>query len=322
MKKILLVATGGTIASFKSEGGGVVPSLSGNEMVQGLNVEASIDTLDFSRVPAQNLNFSDLLRLAQKIEGSLSSGSYDGVVVTMGTNIIEEAAYFLDLTVDSEVPIVVTGAMRNPSLFSSDAKMNLHDAIIAASSELLCGAGGLVVANQEIHHARYVAKTNTTNISTFKSPNTGALGVVRGNRVVLYLRPPQPRTLIKPERISARVDLIKYCVGMDGSLVDAALGLGSNGIVVEAFGGGNLMTATLPALDMAISKDIPVVLTSRCISGELLEDTYGFEGGEIHLKKMGLIFASGYPGIKARIKLTLALSKGLSVPQIRVLFEN
>ena len=324
MKKILLVTTGGTIASFKDAGSGVVPSLSGDELIQGLDIEqfVSIDKLEFSKVPSQYLNFSNFLELSKKIDESNVHGKYDGVVVTMGTNIIEEAAYFLDLTVESRVPIVVTGAMRNPSLFSSDAKLNLHDSIIAASSELLENFGTVVVANQEIHHSRYVAKTNTTSFDTFKSPNSGPIGHVRGNRVILYAIPAQQRKIIKPNKISARVDLIKYCMGMDGSLLEAAVGLRANGIVIEAFGGGHLMLETLPAIGHAIGKGIPVVMTSRCPAGELLENTYGFEGGEVHLKKMGVIFASGYSGLKARVKLLLELSAGFTLPEIMTSFEK
>jgi L-asparaginase len=130
------------------------------------------------------------------------------------------------------------------------------------------------------------------------------------------------RVHIKPEVITARVDLIRFGIGMDGSLLDAAVGLGAKGVILEAFGGGHLMPAVIPSIEGAIQKGIATVLVSRCFSGELLEDTYSFEGSETHLKKIGMIFASGMSGIKARVALTLALSSGMNMSETREFFEG
>jgi len=175
--------------------------------------------------------------------------------------------------------------------------------------------------NGELHHAQYVAKTNTVSVSTFQSPGVGPVGVVRGNRVVQYTMNVR-KDHIRPEKIDARVDLIRFGMSMDGSLIEAALNLGARGIVLEAWGGGHLVPAAIPAIQGAIAKGVLVVLTSRCISGELLEDTYGFEGSETHLKRLGVIFASGLVGIKARIKLILLLSAGRTTEEIRGAFEH
>ena len=223
MKKgVLLLSTGGTISSVKKgEGGTVVPTLSGQELVAtlpGIEKVAVVDAKEFSKVPGHYLGFQEMLDLSGRIEDALSSRDYSGVVVTMGTNIIEEASYCLDLLLKLDAPVVVTGAMRNPSLPSSDAQMNLYNSIVAASSSLLRGVGCIVCMNGELHHARYVAKTNTVSISSFQSPGVGPIGVVRGDRVVKYVENVQ-REHIRPAKLRARVDLIRYCMGMDGTLL-------------------------------------------------------------------------------------------------------
>src|SRR5207245_11183836 len=254
--------------------------------------------------PGTDFAFQEMLDLSVRMEDALSSREYSGVVVTYGINRIEEASYCRCLLLKLDAPVVVTGAMRNPSLPSSDAQMNLYNSIVAASSSLLRGVGCIVCMNGELHHARYVAKTNTVSVSSFQSPGVGPIGVVRGDRVVKYVENVQ-REHIRPAKLRARVDLIRYSMGMDETLVDAAIKLGAKGVVVEAWGGGHLVPATIPTIQSAIAGGVPVVMTSRCISGELLENVYGFEGSETHLKRLGVIFASGLPGLKARIKLVL-----------------
>jgi len=324
MKKVLLVSTGGTISSLRKAHEGIIPELTGQDflrMLPELESLAKVSAFEFSRVPSHYLGLDDLLRLSKSIEDALSTGEHDGVVITMGTNIMEEASYCLDLLLDLDVPVVITGAMRSPAMPSSDTQMNLYNSVVAASSESLKGAGCVVCMNGEIHHARYVAKTNTVSLSAFQSPGVGPIGVVRGRGVVLHTRNVQ-RERIRPESIDARVDLIRYGIGMDGSLLKAALDLGAQGVVIEAFGGGHLGPSSIPAIEQAIARDVPIVLTSRCMSGELLQDTYGFEGSEAHLKKIGVIFASGLVGVKARIKLILLLSVRRRMDAIRLAFEG
>jgi L-asparaginase len=323
LRRVLLISTGGTISSTQVAGGTVSPLLGGEDLLKmttGFESIATVHTLEYSKVPGHYLGFNDMLRLASIIEEQ-KQDLYDGFVITMGTNIIEEASYCLDLLLSSPKPVIITGAMRNPSLPSSDASMNIYNSIVAASSDQLNESGCIVCMNGELHHAKYVIKTNTVNIASFQSPGVGPIGVIRGNRVVQYTKVVR-REHIRPDKVTARVDLIRYAMGMDGSLLDAALGLGAKGIVVEAWGGGHLTPSTIPAIERAISKKVPVVLTSRCISGELLEGIYGFEGSETHLKRIGVIFASGLPGIKARIKLTLLLSANFTFDEIRNAFES
>jgi L-asparaginase len=324
MKRVLLLSTGGTISSVKGQDGTVAPALTAEDLVKtlpGIGSVATVDAREFRKVPGHYLGFQDMLELSKKIEESLSSSEYGGVVVTMGTNIIEEAAYCLDLLIRNDAPVVITGAMRNPSLPSSDAQMNLFNSIVSAASDSLRGAGCVVCMNGELHHARYVAKTNTTSISAFQSPGAGPIGVIRANKVVLQMRNAR-KDHIRPDTVEARVDLIRYGMSMDGSLLDASVNLGAKGIVLEAWGGGHLLPSSIPSIQGAMEKGIPVVMTSRCLSGELLENTYGFEGSETHLKRIGVIFASGLVGIKARIKLVLLLGAHKNVEQIRDAFES
>ena len=324
MKKVLLISTGGTISSLRKAGGGAIPELAGQDFVRmfpELDSLAKVSATEFSRVPSFYLGFDELLRLSKSIEDALSTGEYDGVVITMGTDTMDEASYCLDLLLNLDAPVVITGAMRSPESPGSDTQMNLYNSVVAASSESLKGVGCVVCMNGELHHARYVAKMNTVSLSAFQSPGVGPIGVIRGNGVVLYMRNVQ-REHIRPERVDARVELVRYGIGMDGSLLQAALDLGAQGVVIEAFGGGHLGPSSIPVIEQAVARDIPVVLTSRCTSGELLEDTYGFEGSETHLKKIGVIFASGLVGVKARIKLILLLSMRKRRVAIRLAFEG
>jgi len=324
MKKILLIATGGTIASVKDREGLAIETLTAEEMVRALPSVKSIATVtatQFSNIASENFDFKTMHGFSRDIDRIISTARPDGIVVTMGTNTMEECAYFLDLVLQTDIPVIVTGAMRNRSLPGSDADVNLHDAIVAASSDALRSAGVVVAMNGELHHSRYVMKNHTTAVSAFSSLGHGPLGVIHGDRAIVYCQVPL-REHIRPDNLTARVDLIKYCMGMDGSLLDAAVRLGADGIVIEAFGGGNVTPASVPAIQTAISGGVVVVMVSRCIGGELLADTYATQGGEAHLKELGVIFASGMSGVKARIKLALALSSALSTAHIRTLFER
>lgn len=312
------------MASVKNQKGLAIETLTAEEMVRALPSVKSIATVtatQFSNIASESFDFKTMDELSRNIDRIISKAKPDGIVVTMGTNTMEECAYFLDLVLQTDIPVIVTGAMRNRSLPGSDADVNLRDAIVAASSDALRSTGVVVVMNGELHHSRYVMKNHTTAVSAFSSPGHGPFGVIHGDRAIVYCQVP-PREHIRPDKFTARVDLIKYCMGMDGSLLDAAVHLGADGIVIEAFGGGNVTPASVPAIQTAINRGIIVVMVSRCISGELLAYTYATQGGEAHLKELGVIFASGMSGVKARIKLALARSSALGTADIRTLFER
>jgi L-asparaginase len=319
MKEILLVGTGGTIAEVSRDGKGIM--LTASELVasvDSISSTASVSAIDFLRVPSPAIQLTDLLNLSNTIRSEVKKRRPDGVIVTMGTDTLEENAYFLDLSVDTDVPLVVTGAMRSRLAPSSDTDYNLECAVLAASSDSLKDLGAVVVMNGEIHHARYVSKTNAGSVASFQSPGFGPLGVISGKKVVLNNRVAS-RQHVTADNVDARVDLIRCCVGLDGSPVEAAVKMGARGIVIEGFGGG-VTLSMVPAIREALAQRVSVVLVSRCISGPIVQPALDFDGSPSSLAKDGMILASNISGVKARIKLTLALSSGLKGKRLKGLF--
>ncbi len=320
MKEILFVGTGGTIAETSRDGEAIM--LTADELVKSVPLIgsiASVSSIDFMRVPSPAIQFSDLLNLSKTIQNAIREKDPDGIVVTMGTDTLEENAYFLDLTLDTDIPAVVTGSMRSRILPSSDTDYNLETAVLAATSSSLRGLGVVVVMNGEIHHARYVSKTNTNSVASFQSTGFGPLGVIAGQNVILNNKI-VTREHVRVDRIDVRVDLLRCCVGQDGSLVKAAVQLGAQGIVIEGFGGGDVTTAMLPAIKEALSNDVTVILVSRCISGPITQPALDFEGSPSSLAKEGVILANNTSGVKARVKLVLALSAGMKGTSLKKFF--
>lgn len=231
------------------------------------------------------------------------------MVVTHGTDTLEETAFFLDLTTPSTIPVVVTGAMRSSNEIGADGNYNFLSAVRVAASDQARGMGCLVVMNDEIHTARFVTKTHTTNVSTFRTPSFGPIGLVTKNGPRFFLKNCCKKGWPDRSRGGERLSAQAYA-GMDGTLFDA-LPKETAGLVIEALGAGNLPPATLPALQRLLQRGVPVVLVSRCFNG-MAEDIYDYEGGGVGLKQMGVTFCQGLNGQKARIKLIVGLSSGLS----------
>jgi L-asparaginase len=268
-------------------------------------------------VPGAHLTLADVVALAAEIDVELESGA-DGVVVTQGTDTLEEVAFGLDLLVRSDKPVVVTGAMRAPHLAGADGPANVLAAVQAAASPRLRGVGTVVVLNGEIHAARLVVKGHTQSPDAFASPLAGRLGWVAEGTARLALTPAARPALGLPRELApGRVALVTASLGDDGGLLAAAAGGGYDGVVVEALGGGHLPSAMLPAVDAAV-RAMPVVLASRAQAGELLRETYGFEGSERDLYARGVLGAGWLNGRKARVLLALLLGAdggGASVPE-------
>lgn len=234
--------------------------------------------------------------------------------MTHGTDTLEETAYFLDLTLPNELPVVVTGAMRSANEIGSDGLHNLETAIQTASTPDAAEKGVLVVMNDEIHSARYVTKTHTTNVATFRTPTFGPIGLVAKHGVVFFeslLR----STVCPIQTVVDNVFLIKAYAGMGPELFEAIAQPTTNGVVIEALGAGNLPPATLPAVQKLLDMGIPVVLVSRCFNG-IAQDVYDYEGGGVQLKQMGVIFCQGLNGQKARIKLLVGVSAGMAEDEL------
>lgn len=305
---VSVLALGGTIAMRGAAGS--FASLDADELiasVPGLERTARLRSVTFRELPGAHLSLADILALAAAVREEFERGA-DGVVITQGTDTIEEVAFMLDLLVDSSRPVVVTGAMRKPELKGADGPANLLAAVQAAASPDLQGLGCVVVLGDEIHAARLVLKGHTSSPSAFVSPLAGPIGWVSEGRPRIILRPRRTAPFSLPDTARlGRVALVSTVLGDDGGLVRAAMAGSYEGIVLEALGGGHLPTAMLEPLSVAVVA-MPVVLASRTGVGEILSDTYTFAGSERDLLSMGLLNAVWLNSRKARILLALLLA--------------
>ncbi|MEO9008818.1 MAG: asparaginase [Nakamurella sp.] len=319
-------ALGGTIASTKSSQseGGVTPQLGAAELIAAvpqLDEIAQLTAETFRQTPSGDLSFQDIVALAAAIEKAREDGA-SGTVVTQGTDTIEETSFALDLLLPPGRPVVVTGAMRNPTLAGADGPANLLSAVQVASSQAAAGLGVLVVLNDEIHTARFVRKTHTSSPATFRSITAGPIGWVTEGQVRVALAPTGPTpTLVVPQGKPPAVALLTMSLSCDSRLIDSLENLGYQGLVVEGFGGGHVPAQLVPALERLAAR-LPVVLASRTGSGETLQQTYGFPGSERDLLARGLIAAGFLDGLKARILLTFLLAEKRDVTTIRETFDN
>ncbi|MFG3225161.1 asparaginase [Kitasatospora sp. NPDC048194] len=318
-RTVAIFSLGGTIAMTTDPAtGGVVPALSAHELLaavpalQDLDVELRVH--DFRRLPGASLSFDDLSALSDAIADAFRADC-DGAVVTQGTDTIEETAYLLDLLHAGEQPIVVTGAMRNPTQPGADGPANIHAAVIAAAATELRGAGTVVVLGDEIHAARSVRKSHSTSPAAFTSPATGPLGRLYEGRVhprgPLAARTAFPGPLTSP---TPRVGMYTATLGDDGTLL-ATMAEACDGLVVAAFGVGHVPQNFVATLEQTAAR-IPVVLTSRIGNGPVLEATYSFPGSEKDLLARGLIRGGHLDPYKARLLLHLLLAQGRKADEI------
>ncbi|GAB7185445.1 type II (periplasmic) bacterial L-asparaginase [Kitasatospora sp. Ki12] len=304
--------------------GGVVPALSAQDLLdavpalRGLDVELRVR--DFRRLPSASLGFEDLDALSEALAEAFRNGC-DGAVVTQGTDTIEETAYLLDLLHPGDQPVVVTGAMRNPTLPGADGPANVLAAVVAAAAPELRGAGAVVVLGDEIHAARRVRKSHTTSPAAFTSPATGPLGRLYEGRVHLH-GPLAPRTALAGPATgpanAVRVGLYTATLGDDGGLL-AATAQACDGLVVAAFGVGHVPEGFVDVLERTAAR-IPVVLASRIGNGPVLEGTYGFPGSERDLLARGLIRGGDLDPYKARLLLRVLLTRGRGAAEIAAAF--
>ena len=318
---IHIFALGGTIGMVPGQHGGARPALSANDItaaVPGIDDLANIHGHDFRSVASANLTFEDLIDLAKEVNALLSDGA-DGVVVTQGTDVLEESAFALDLMIGGGTAIF-TGAMRHPGLEGSDGPANLANAVRVAATIERSVAGALVVMNGEIHAPSEVRKVHTSSIGASVSPENGPLGSVDRTGIEWAgLIPQTPH--ISPGSISGIAQIAYYAAVMDDrSAILQTIGEGDfDGLVVAAFGGGHVSEATADLL-AAMAKDMPIVLASRTGAGRVLENVYAYKGAEIDLISRGLIPARKLDARKARVFLTLALGAGWSAIEIRTAF--
>ena len=310
--RISLISLGGTISMTGKGGEGVVPALTTQAILGSVprtGEVADIEAVPFRQVPGAHLVEDDVIELASVIESRVQGGT-EGIVVTQGTDTLEESAFLLESILNVDVPVVLTGALRNPDMAGSDGPANLLAALLTAASPSSRGLGALVVINDQIHSARFVRKVHASSPSAFASPLTGPIGWVSEGNVRIVARPARTPSLSIPKGSrTPPVALLKATLGDDGRLVQAARDLAFEGLVIEGFGGGHVPPGVADALEAAASV-MPVVLASRTGSGEVLQRTYGFIGSESDLIRRGLIPAGYLDGLKARLLLSLLLRSG------------
>ena len=324
LPKVMVFSMGGTISSVDAGGKGVEPTLTGEALVSDvpeIAEVAEVSAVSFRQAASGELTVDDLIELASEITNRVDEG-VSGVVITQGTDTIEETSFVLDLLVDREAPVVVTGAMRNPALPGADGPANLLAAIEVASSDAARGLGAVVVLNDEIHAARFVRKTHTSNPATFRSDPVGPVGWVSEGVPRVVLRPAGRHKITLPEDApDHQVALLTIALGDDGRLLPTIEQHGYAGLVIEAMGGGHVPSVMVEALEELAGK-MPVILASRTKAGEVLHSTYGFVGSETDLLERGLINAGPLDGLKARLFLTLLLRSGATREEIKNSFAS
>ena len=313
MTRVIVLATGGTIASrYSADQGAVVASVTGEELVRsltGLAPGIEIATEQFVNVGSFRITFELAFSIVSRVNALLADPTVAGVVVTCGTDTMEEMAYLADLLVSSDKPVVFTGAQRHADQPDSDGPRNLYCAVLAAASPIVNGLGATIVFEDEIHAARDVTKIHASRSGTFASAEHGKLGEIDGGKVIVTRRPVR-QPAIPAAAIEPKVDLIKICMGSDERFVDCAVSTGARGLVLEAFGRGNATSEVAAAVRRAVAAGVVVAVTSRCPQGRAAPIYGGAGAGGRDLLESGAIFAGDLSGIKTRLLLGVLLGAG------------
>lgn len=310
-RRVALLACGGTIAGVPDPAGHAAPRRGATDIVAaaGRLDDVDVTARDVLRTSSRAVTPADMLAVAVAVRDAFADG-VDGVVVTHGTDTLEETAYFLALTVPADRPVVVTGAMRHAGHPAPDGGGNVRAAICLAASDDAAGRGPLAVLADEVHAARWVTKAHTSRPAALASPETGPLGVVAEDRPVLAPLVAADPPLGLPEQIGGRVELLCAYAGADGLLADAVAGQ-VDGLVVAGTGGGHVPPPMAAALARYARDGLPIVLASRCAAGPTLRGTYSGPGSETDLLAAGLLPAGRLPAAKCRLRLLVALALGL-----------
>lgn len=317
LKKVLLVATGGTIAMHKDRNGKVVPAVSGYDLLESLpslSHDTEWEVIDFSNVASCNMSPVKMQELARIVHKSFENPALSGIIITHGTDTLEETAYFLDLTIQDQRPIILTASQRDASECDSDGPRNLRNAMLIAKNPQAVGRGVVIALNEEIHAARDVRKLHTSHVDAFNSGESGALGGIDNEEVTWHRKPEPSVKLGIPERL-ANIVIGKVFTGMSPRLLECLVDETTEGIVIEAFGRGNLPPELVPAI-CHLTQKIPVVVTSRCLFGRTAPN-YGYPGGGADLERAGVWFASDLSTEKVRLLMSVALGQGLLLKNLK-----
>jgi len=312
---VVFIATGGTIAmKIDPVKHAPVPAISGEDLlatVPEVTKYATVEVKNVSNVPSDYMDPARWTALTREVNTALARPEVAGVIISHGTDTLEETAYWLDLTVDSDKPVVLIGAQRNASESDFDGPRNLLNAVRIAVDPQSKGRGAMLAMNSQINAARDVTKTHTSSVETFKSGDFGFLGEVDFDRIV-YWRSPLRRQHVPIKTDSMPyVEIVPMYGGADGYLIKAALDHGAKGVVIQGLGWGNVNKPMYATIKDTIAKGIPVVITSRVPNGRVLPN-YGWEGGGKTLVEAGAVMGDDLSAQKARILLMLLLQAGVT----------
>jgi L-asparaginase len=313
---VLILTTGGTIASLPDpETGAKRPAVSGEELVAsvpGLADVADVQVEEVASHSSWNLTPGHMLAVARRAGEALSGPEVDGVVVTHGTDTLEETAFLIDLTLRSDGPVAVVGAMRTPDEPSADGPRNLLNAVRFASAPEARGVGAVVAMNDEIHAARWARKLDSGLASAFRSPHRGPIGRVEPDSLELPWVPPRGFTIDPPDELRHEVALVSAYPGIDGTVIEAVLeATGAAGLVLEGTGSGNVPGSAVDGVRSALERGLPVILATR-VPGGATRSGYGSPGGGAAMRELGAVGAGPLSAGKARLLLMVLLASGLS----------
>jgi L-asparaginase len=326
MGKVVILSTGGTIAMDRTATSEhPVPSLQGQDfqqrLAQHLPDDLEVSAQDLINIPSAHISLQNIQMISQTVNRCASQQDLDGMVITHGTDTMEESAYFVHLCYSGSQPVVYTGSMRSANEIGYDGLRNLLSSIQVASSPQSANLGALIVMNEQIHSAGDLRKLHTQRVDAFQSPPYGPVGEIAFGTVTITRSVTRPSPVLEPN-YATPVPLVPLTADFEEALLDAVLEMSPKGIVIEALGGGRVPPKIVPHLTRFIEAGVPVVMTTRCGIGPVV-DAYGYEGAHRHLKKMGCHFAHHLSGSKARIKLMLALGNGLdSDAQLQTMFDE
>lgn len=318
--KISVLAIGGTICMMKDSSGGANPKLDAKMLVDSIGLKEDIEIVAKSvlAIPSPSLSYDDLLNLLNIAKEEIKNGS-NGIVITQGTDTLEESAFLLSLFWDEKAPLVITGAMKNPSEIGSDGASNLYQAILVANNEYSTGRGVLAVFNHTIYQPRFLHKSNSFSLETFVSVNAGNIGYVYEKNVV-YISPVYKNKIFKiPENLNQKVAIIPACLDGDCNFIDNLKSF--DGVIIDGFGAGHVSFNAARKLK-ELNLDIPCVITTRTGSGISAYATYAYEGSEMDMQKSGCIMGSFFDSLKARLFLTVLLANNYSKEEIKEEFNT
>lgn len=316
---VTVLSTGGTIASTSADGG-ATPTKRGQELINAVpEVEAygDLDVEQIAQIPSFEMDAETLEKIGQRVDELDADRSIDAIVITHGTDTMEETAYYLDVALQPATPVFVTGAQRRPDEVGADGPLNLLLAVRAAEAFHERESGGVFIAfNEEIHAARTVTKTHTSKVDAFDSVNKGPVATMARDEITIHREPRSETEHIPTRSLDAVVYTVKSASGVTGELIDAAVERGADGLVIEGTGLGNVTKGIGTAVQECTRQAIPVIVTSRCLEGRTAP-VYGGVGGGEKLREYGAVFGGDLPAQKARLKLLLALNAYEDTEKVR-----